>query len=301
MANGGIAVGYTQTQTKDFEKVFYDEYAMHKPLWGKVAKVQSSNLRTHKEGRLAGLRLLQEKNIGGAISYEAPTQGAEKETTFTTYSLGIQIPEEEIDDDLTGHLSAKGMMGELGKAAAYTQEIEFWNLFNNGFVSTYDAGYDSAALFADAHTITGGETTIDNNSTASLSQTSLEVALTAFGKIVNDRNVPRLMIPKLLIIPPALKWKAKELLLSELDPESANNNINAFKGEGLNYMVVPYLTSDTAWFVLSADHDLRFMWRKKLAFQNSNDFQTSNSLFKTSQRFATTFWDYRGAYGSSGA
>jgi hypothetical protein len=86
-------------------------------------------------------------------------------------------------------------------------------------------------------------------------------------------------------------------------PYTSDNEINASSGAetGVSYMVVPFLTSTTAWFLLSRKHDLRFMWRRKYKFQGWDDPNTGNALFKGSMRFAVACYHPEFAYGSSGA
>lgn len=305
MASGtGINVtgGFSYLLSKDYEKVTMDAYMRYQPMWKTLAKLQvTKGLQTYKEGDMTGLKLLNEKNEGAAIQYESFLQGGTKSVTFTNFALGVPVTEEMFDYDLKGHMQPKKMFEELGKAAAYTEEYEFFDLLNTGFVNTYRTGLDGLALFHDTHTITDASTTYDNNSTSALAQSSLETALTYFRKVKNNRGVPIQMTPSILVIPPELEWTAKKLLLSELDPETANNNINAFKDVGLRYVVCPYLSSTTAWFVLAKEHDLRFIRSKEMKFQSTDDFNTSSALFKVSTRFTTDFWDPRGVYGSSGA
>lgn len=299
MAGIHVTGNFNQTLTRDYHKVFFDVYNRHPDQWMQVAKVLNHAEHQYKEGQIAGIGALQEIDQGGALPYETFVEGNDKEVTFTKFGLGLQFTEEAIEDDLTGNLK-KGTQ-ELGKACAYTKELEYWDMLNSGFVTTYRTGLDGQALFSDAHPLVNSASTIDNNSTSSLSQTSLEAGINYFDNLVNESNVPLYMKPKVLIVPPALRWKAKELLESELKPEGAENDLNVLKGEGIKYMVVNYLTSDTAWFLLSDEHDLRFIWRKQPQFQVQDDFNTGNKLFKVSMRITTDFWDYRGVYGSSGA
>jgi phage major head subunit gpT-like protein len=313
MASGsGIAVtgGFSQLLTKDFEKVFFEEYTRQPEEYSQVAKMQTENaLNAYKEGELVGMGAMLEKTEGNAISYETPIQGNSKEVTFTTWSLGFQITEEMMDDDLTGHM--KRMPAELGKAAMYTRELEYWDIFNSA-TGTTKVGRDGKALIANDHPLIDSSPgiqvspissgTYSNLETGSLSQSTLESAVTKFERIPNERGIPLVYKPDLLLIPPELEWKAKELLLSQYDPESANNAINPIMTRGMQYMIVHFFTSTTAWFVIERNnHDVRFIDRKKLAFQNSDDFNTGNAIFKATQRFTTDFWDWRGVVGSTGA
>ncbi len=295
----GIAVtgGFSQLISKDYEEVFYDSYMRHEDEYSKIAKVDSHDSNYIQKGEITGLGAMQEISEGGATPYESPEQGNSKTVYFTNYALGFAITQNMWDDDLTGHL--KDIPRELGKSAAYTKELEYFDMFNNAFNTTYRSGIDGKALCANDHSTIDGSATIDNLTTSSLSQTSLETALDYFDGLVNEKNIPIKVVPKYLVIPYQLRWVAKEILQSDYKPYSADNEINTLKDSGLQVVIGHYLTSSIDWFVLGEDHDLCFITRKPLAFQNMDDFNTGNALFKASMRFTTDFWNYRGVYGAN--
>lgn len=294
---------FTQSWSKDFDKVFLGTYSKFPDLYTKVANVTSTEDAYIKEGQLTGLQALQELDEGQPIGFESPVQGNEKTVYMQKFGLGVQFTEESIDDDRTGHFRDK-FAKELGLAAAYTQELKFWDLLNSGFVTTTRTGIDGLALFTASHLLEkNGVTALSNIGTSgALSMATIQAGITAFRKMKNYANVPMVSKPDKLIIPPDLEWKAKELMLSPYNPENANNAVNVLKGEGLTYIVVPYLTSTTAYFLLdSTMHDLRFIWRKKVKTQPHMDFNTGNLMMKATCRFQTTFYHWRGAWGNAGA
>jgi phage major head subunit gpT-like protein len=293
--------GYSQLWDRDLRKVFFHEYTRQPAEYTRVAKMDPMDGAYDKEGELAGLTQLNEMHEGQEIRFEDFEQGNTKEMTPKNFGLGVQITQNMMEDDLTGHM--KKAIGELGKAARYAQEIEFWDLLNNGFATTYHSGIDSKALFADDHATIKGGGTIDNDGTdASLSVTSVQEAMTYFETLVNEVNIPIVARADLLIIPPALRYKAEKLLLSEYDPENANMQYNTVGNRGLQFMICHYLTSSTAWFVISKElHDLRFRWRRKIQFESERDFNTGNMLYKATGRFVADFVHYRGTFGNSGA
>jgi phage major head subunit gpT-like protein len=299
----GIAVtpNYRQTLSRDYHKVFFDEYQRHEPQFPEVFNVTTHSEHQYKEGQLAGLTAAQQIAEGGPIPIATPVQGNEKEVKFPQYGLGFQLTQIQMEDDLTGHF--RRMPTELGKALAYTREILAWDIFNSGFTDVR-FGIDGKRLFANNHTTLVSEDTINNVGSASLSRTSLQAALDHFETMINENGVPTKMTPKLLIIPPQLRWKAAELMLSEYKPETADNDINSLKvhAGGLQYKVVHYLTSTTAWFVAADDPiEPRFIWRRQATFRDWDDPNTGNAIFAGTMRFKPSFWDYRWGWGSTGA
>lgn len=293
--------GFSQITDRELRKVFFHEYILQPKEYTQVAKEDPMDGAYDIEGEMAGLDQLNSMHEGGEIQFQDFVQGNSKTMRPKKFGLGVQITEEAIDDDLTGNM--KKAMQELGKAANYSEEIEFWDLFNNGFATTYHSGIDSKALFAGNHATLKGGGTIDNDGTdASLTVTSLQEGYTHFETLVNEVNIPIVAKPDLLIIPPQLRYKAEKLLLSEYDPENANMQYNTVGNRGLQFMISHYLTSTTAWFMVSKSlHDLRFRWRKKPAFESMTDFHTGNRLYKVTARYLADFVHYRGAFGNSGA
>ena len=61
-----------------------------------------------------------------------------------------------------------------------------------------------------------------------------------------------------------------------------------------------YITDADAWFVLADEHDINYFDRRKVAFANTDDFDTGDAKFKLTRRNGSGFGDWRGIYGSSG-
>lgn len=292
---------FAQLISRDFTNVFFDNYSRQDTEFDKVANVSTMDGAYIREGQMAGLQALQGIGEGEPISYDAFIQGNEKTVMPSDFALGVAITRNMYDDDRTGYM--KKAFAELGKSAAYTRELKFWDLFNAGFVTTTRVGIDGAALFA-SHTHIGGGTYANYASTASsLTMTSLQAMCDRFELIPNERGIPLKIKPKLLIVPPQLRWKAEQLIKSEYNPENANNEVNTSQITGLQFMVSHYLTSTTAWFLAGdkADHDLRFIWRKQLQLQSSDDFDTRTARFMAVMRLQTTFFGWRGVDGNAGA
>jgi phage major head subunit gpT-like protein len=294
---------FSQLITKDFSSVFFDEYSRQDTEFDKVANVSTMDGAYIREGQLAGLKALQGVGEGEPAAYDGFVQGNEKTVLPSDFALGVAITRNMYNDDRTGYM--KKAFAELGKAAAYTRELKFWDLLNAGFVTTTRVGVDGAALFA-SHTLVGGGTYSNYASSASsLTMTTLQAMCDRFELLPNERGIPIRVKPKLLIVPPALRWKAEQLIKSEYNPENANNEINSITGvvPGLQYMVCHFLSSTTAWFIAGdkSDHDLRFIWRQQLQLQSTDDFDTRTAKFMAAMRLQTTFFGWRGVDGNAGA
>lgn len=296
----GIATtqGFSQTLYPDYHEVFFDNYDRHEPEWSQVAKVMDWGEHSYKEGEIAGFGAAPDQGQGEPFHFETPVQGNEKEIRFDKSGLGFATTEEAYEDDLTGHM--KTMPAELGKSMAYTFELKFWDLLNSAF-SDDRVGIDGKALIADDHPLINSGDTVSNEIDGSLSRTTLQAAMDKFETLVNEAGVPMKMIPKILIVPPQLRWKAQELIESELKPETADNDMNSLGDKGLRFMVSHYLTNPRSWFLLAEEHDLRGIMRRRTQDRAWDDPNTGNALYGANARYKMTFFRWRGVVGSTGS
>lgn len=293
---------FTNFTSKDVKKVFFNEYARYPSEYSKVFYSETVDGRYENYGRAYGLGAVPEKTEGGTFEMRNIEQSDTVQFTFPTYSFGVSITEEMLEDDQTGIFGNLGE--EMARSVNYTLETLAWPVLTGGFSSSGgETGTDGKTLFADDHPIgsTGG--TQDNQSSGALSTTTLQAAVTAFKKQKNDANVPVLIQPKALVIPPDLEWKAKELMLSKLDPDSGNNAVNTLQGEGLKYMVFHFGSSTTNWFLLSEPRagQLMSMFRSPMKMTDFIEPQTGNKVIRVRFRYQAGHVDWRGTYGSSGA
>ncbi len=298
-ANPMTSGQYTYLFDKNFKKIFFNEYAMRTQEHMPLAKKETSDERYIKKGDYVSFGAFKDKPEGQPFAWDSFEQKNEKTVYHTTKALGAQIVRELFDDDEKGIMNQ--VIAELGKSAAYTKDLDWFEMLNNAFNTTIRAALDGKALCASDHDVYGTGGTQSNLVSGALSYSTLQAAIDLYEGWTNHQGMPVQMKPNLLIVGPKLKWKAKELTESEYNPTNANMGINTLRGEDLKYKVVHYLESDTAWFLASADHDLEFITRKELAFQSKDDFNTDAALYRGIMRYSTDFWNWQGIVGSSGA
>lgn len=253
-----------------------------------------SSRRAYEESAYFGtFGLIPTKEEGKAIAYDDPVQGPTKRWTHKTYGLGVRITEELIEDALYPDVPTefKEFSEHLGSSARETIEILVHDIFNNGTVTTnHTDGLGNAIFSTGKQRLRGG--TWDNllSPASDLSATSLQASLDSFENTRDDSGKIQIIRAKKLFVNPANAWKAKELLNSAYDPESANNSINALKERNLQLVVTPYFT-DTDAFVLMADPPssnggvIAYM-RRPVTFAQDGDFETGDAKFKTTFRFS---------------
>ena len=193
------------------------------------------------------------------------------------------------------------MIRELARSSRNRQEVDAWSLLNNGFTS--GTGFDGDVLFSTTHTGLDGVDRANRPAVdIGLSITGLQAAVNRFETMTNDRNLPQLLSPSVLVIHPNNKFVAREILGSTAKPFTADNELNALVQEDISWMISHYLTSQTAWFLLAGkgSHDLNFLWRDRPIFDSFDDPWTKNAVFSVYQRHTKGYGSWRGSDGSTG-
>jgi phage major head subunit gpT-like protein len=276
--------------------------------WRKICSVKTSKRAYEEAAYAAGLGLFAHKPEGQAITYDDMVQGPSKRWVHRTYSLGIKISEELIEDSLYPDIPTemKSLSAELGKSADETLTLLVWDMLNNGTATTNHGCADAKALFASDHVLLNGDSYNNLLSPAAdLSATSLQTAIDDFEMTKGDEGRYQNIKAKYLIVNPSNAWKAKELLNSAFDPESANNAVNTLKERNLSLIVSPQFT-DTDAFVLMAEPanemcGIIAYTRRKLAFASDGDFETGDFRAKGSFRFSVECAIPNNLYLSAGA
>jgi hypothetical protein len=292
----------TQSQLldKQWHEIMLDWYTRYPREWGQFANKMDHNESYYSKYQMASLGPFAETPEGDVYTADAFEALGGKKVYFPTYKQSVIATEELIDDDLTG-IIGRSIIPEMGKSAAYTEELEAITVLSGAFVTTYRVGMDAAALCSATHPIDSPTaSTFSNVVSGALSATTLQQGLDICNTMVNYLGVPIPQIPFKLLIDPSNEVKAKELLLSEYKPYSADNEINTLRTNGLTYEVNHYLPAGY-WFILCRDHDIKFIWRKKLARRTFVENNTDNIVYTAKMRFGVDFWDWRGVVGSAGA
>ncbi len=240
---------------------------------------------------------------GEEYTYSKPRQGYNKTLTHSKFGRGFSVSEEMIDD---GKFDLVGLMVQkLAEAGMESQEIQAMDIFNNGF-STATAA-DAVAVFSASHV--QGSTTFRNllSTAADLSESSLQTAMTDFETVfVGDTGIIKRYRPKILLVAPSNKRYAMELIGSDGKPDTADNNINALKSDGLQVVVSPHLTDADAWFLLgdAASTGLRIVQRKPMETKAAGPdvgFHSDSIFYKARYRESIGVTHAQAIFGTPGA
>lgn len=295
---------YGETMLPVLEELFRSEFEQHPSRRSEVFKMVSTERDIWQSTELHDLDLFKEIPEGSEYDFVRGQQGADKTLKPVKYGLGFSISEEAVDDGKFDMIADH--VRKLAKSGRESQEIQAMNIFNNGFTTETTA--DGVSLFNTAHPLPSGGTYRNRLSTdADLSVTSLETMLTDFEvEFVGDSGIIYRIMPRVMLVHPENKRLAKELIGSDLKADTADNNMNSFKEEGLRVVSSPHLTDRDAWFMLGqpTDTGLRIISRTGMETKAASPdvgFNTDSILYKSRYREKIGAIHGYGAFGTSGA
>jgi phage major head subunit gpT-like protein len=292
---------YGSSMLPVLEELFKSSLERHPSRREMLFKTVPTDRDIWQSSELHDMELFNEIGEGAEYTYKRAKQGAAKTLTIKKMGLGFSITEEMIDDGKFNLVA--DMTEKLAKSAAESQEVDAMNIFNNGFSSETTA--DGVSVFNSAHTLPSGGTFRNVLSTAAdLSVDSFETALTDYEtQFVGDSGIIYRLKPRILLVAPGNRRYAQELVGSDGKPDSADNNMNSFKNEGIMVVSSPHLTDTDAWFLIGdkADTGLRIVSRRGIQTKSENVFDTDSIKYKASYREKIGCTHAYGVFGTAGA
>jgi hypothetical protein len=285
------------------EELFRSELAQHPSRREQLFRKISTDRDIWQSSQIHDLPMFQVVPEGTDYSFSRQYQGNSKTLVPVKYGLGFSISEEAVDDGKFDFI-ADGLK-KLAKSARESQEIAAMNIFNNGFSSELAA--DGVAVFSSSHTLPSGRTIRNQLSAAAdLSQSSLETALIDFEQVfVGDSGIINRIMPKVLLVNPSNKRYAMELIGSDLKADTADNNMNSMKQDGLVVVSSPHLTDVDAWFLLAAPQEtgLKIISRKDIETKAAGadaGFLNDSIMYKARYREKIGVDHVNGIFGTPG-
>lgn len=279
------------------------KYEMIPSQYDKVFAKHTSKLAFERTAEMRYLGLAQLKTEGGQTSFD---NGAGERFVYNQehqeIGLGYAITRKSIDDNLYKTQFHPSNLG-LIESFQQTKEIYGATLFNTAQTYNPAIGGDGVALCSTAHPVDGN--TIANTPTTQvdLNEATLLNAMIAVRTNFRDQaNLKTFARGRKLIIPPQLEPVAIRLLKSEMRPGTADNDVNALHttsgGLTEGYMVMDFLTSPYAWFLLTNIDGLAYMERIPFETDMQVDFVTDNLLVKGYERYSFGYFNWRALWGA---
>lgn len=273
------------------------EYQQLPKEWSDIFTVHKSTQRVETKAQMRILGLAQLKSEGGATAFD---NNSGQRFLFNAQAfqvgLGYSLTRESLDDNQ--YVKDFNLM-KLPLANSFNQfkEIQAANVLNNA--STYDpmVGGDGVALSSTAHPYDGGTWANTFATQLDLNESSLiQACLNIRANFVDEAGLKIQARAKKLVVPVGLTAVAERLMKTELQPDTANNTVNALlsmPGGIKEYAINDYLTSQFAWFVKTSIDGLVMMERIPFETDMWVDNNTDNILIKGYERYIPTYNDPR--------
>lgn len=279
------------------------QYDEHEVEYTGLFDTETSDKSREEMAEATGFGLAPVKGQGASVQYDSESQGTVTNSVHVAYALGYIVTREEMDDNLYEVVSKRRAQA-LAFSIRQTKETVGANVYNRAFNSSYTFG-DGKELLATDHPTLDGTQSNELAVGADLSEAALEDLTIQIMNAKNSRGLKINLMPRKLIVPPALFYEAHRIIDSDLRSGTANNDANVLKSQGIfpeGIMVNHYLTDTDAFFIrTNAPSGLVHFERTPVEFTQDNDFDTDNAKAKCYERYSFTVGDFRALYGSPGS
>lgn len=214
--------------------------------------------------------------------------------------LGYAITRKAIDDNLYKTAFDPSNLG-LMESFQQTKEILAANVLNTATVYNAQVGGDGKALVATDHPVDGATVANRPSTDLALNESSIYSGLIQVRKFRNNAGLKIFARGRKLLVPIELEYVASRLTKTELRPGTADNDVNALLTTGglpEGYEVLDFLTSTTAWFILTSIKGLNYLERVPFETSMWVDDTTDNLLVKGYERYSFGYNDWRAIWGS---
>lgn len=283
--------------------LFGMEYARYEQEHAEIYTEYSSERSFEEDQKVTGFQSAPVKQEGASTLFDTAQEGYTTRYIMETISMGFALTQEAFEDNLYDSLSAR-YTKELARSMANTKQIKAANVLNNGF-TTYLTG-DGVSLYNTAHPQVAGPV-ISNRPTVAvdLNETSLEAAIIQIAKWTDDRGKLINARVRKMVVPVDQQYVAIRVLETQLQPGTANNDVNAIRTSASvpeGFTVNHFLTDPDAWFLMTDVTDgFKYFNRVPISDDSDGDFDTGNMRFKMRERYSFGVSDYLSTWASPGA
>ena len=277
------------------------DYKQIPTQWSKIYAQGKSKMAVERTVAMRFLPTAQLKTEGAATSFDnAAGERFVYNQTHVEIGLGYAITRKAIDDNLYKTQFNPSNLG-LQKSFNQTKEILAANVLNTGNVYNAAIQGDGVSLINTAHPIDGRSVANQPSVDVDLNETTLLSSLIQIRQFRDNAGLLQMARGRKLVVPIQLEYLAARLTKTELRPGTADNDVNALIATGglpEGYVVLDFLTSAYAWFVLTDQEGLLYLDRIPFETDCQVDFVSDNLLVKGYERYSFGYEDWRGIWGT---
>lgn len=278
-------------------EIWHDEQSKGEPVWKQYLDEKSTDKKYFDDVERVDPGLWSQTDEGQDIDLDDFGEGYVTRVEPMKFGKRLIIPEELEEDGQ--YEEAYDCTRMLSRTCDLTQDYDAVGILNDAF-NTSVTGGDGQPMVSASHPLRGGGTTASNLVAAlSPSNTAVQTFIIAAEKMPGSNGfISPLKISK-FVGPSNYRFRFKEILKSEKKDDTANNAINALKGEmSDSYVSVPYMASLVDYFAkTNAMRGMMWVWRRKPRFRKSNNNDNETKTFTGSARWTKTWSNWRGVLG----
>lgn len=286
-------------------KAVFGQYPQYPEQWTEIFKTYQSDKFQEIDVEMKFLGAADIKPEGSAIATDSMGQRIVTNYIHKTVGLSFTLTQEAIEDNLYQSQFPQQAVS-LRNSLRITKNILGTNVLNNAFNPAYAIG-DGQSVCSTAHPIDGGtfaNAFVTGGATVDFSEAGLEQAIMLIQQFPMQSGILSQTMARKIIVPRSLQFAASRLLNSQFRVDVANNDISAiyhndYIPEG--YKVNQFLTSNTAWFIITdAPDGLKHFQRSPVSTDTYVDYPTSNVMCKAMERYSFGVSNPRAIFGSPG-
>jgi hypothetical protein len=266
-------------------KGLYEEMPVQ---WSLIYAKGTSHMEAEKTVHVRYLPLPQLKQTGAPTMFDnLAGQQFVWNHLHIAFGLGYSFTREALADNL---YKTSFHPANLGLARSFRQmkEIVGASVLNTGNVVNPQLGGDNLPLFSSVHP--AGGFLVPNTPTVQvgLNENSLLMGTNMVRRFRDYAGLLYGSQARKLVVPVELRHVAKRLMETETRPGTANRDQWSIKeNDDLKdgYVVLDFLTSPYAWFLLSDAGGLIYLDREPFETSMQTDFTTDNLMVKAYERY----------------
>lgn len=294
------------------DRYFWESYPEIPPKYESIFEVVQSDAAYEQFTSAIGLGELLEKPENEDIQSDAPMESYTIVCKNRSYARKVQFSYESVADSKKTSNLLSTVVGTWGRMVPITKEKFYAKFFNKG---AYTAGddvfnntitdvvtdssgvkiYDGKRFFDDSHPDKVGNTYDNYKASTALTYANLKTVYNNYtiDNAHDERGEVIELSPDTLLIPPALRFTAQEILSGSLIPDSMDNTINVLRAI-VQPMVWYYLTDTDGWFLGKAKMGLMATDREDVSLDFYQDEENLSYVARIFTRFGgcVTNWRY---------
>ena len=225
-------------------------------------------------------------DTGRQVHYEDIYKGYKSTWTHDKWTNGLQIERELLEDAL--YPEVKGRTKALGDSIYFTRQDHAAKPFNECLTTL---GPDGVPIAATNHPLgrNNAATWSNYSDNCELSADNIEEIRKESKTWKDDKGNKLLIKLDTLLVPPKLRKPALVIADTDKEPDTADNNVNIWKG-AVKVIEWDFLEEDDRWFFVDMNRMKRFLYwferRKPTIEQDTENFDTEVAKYKVVGRWS---------------